>query len=398
MNELFLHYDTINKYNIRDFEINVIQSQIGQLTNHIIYKRHPYIDTFQQFNFELNKLRCIFKKLYINNYFNDTMELCLHYNNLLTFSIDELKDRFKWNCDKFNELLSPHQKFNPIEHIKHRNLLDLIDFKYMKLFEENGSQCDINRLNCLQNNGALSWLNVPYNMEWSIKFSNQEMFVLLSLILGCRIYTNDIIKCKRCHEIMDPYGYHCLQCSKGGYVIQRHNNLCKFLFKMVKRAGFEAQREQKYHSDDNGNMIENKERPGDIKILNFEYDDGVINPVYFDLVVGNIFSNNSIKHGYKERLWLGKQLERKKKARYQNKCDILGLGVEVLGGHSHNLSNLMHVMAEHLKMRTEVCDSIWMNRIRSQFNAILMKFNAMMVIASGDLVEDMDLYDCYDIG
>jgi hypothetical protein len=184
---------------------------------------------------------------------------------------------------------------------------------------------------------------------------------------------------------MDEYGYHCLSCPDEGLAIKRHDYLVNFLFKMAKKSGFNILKEQRYINGDSSNLIKNKERPDDLKILNFEYDDGIIGEIYYDLVVGNIFSKDNIKHGCKKRLWLAKKLEKRKNGRYGNQSDILGLGVECIGGHSNNLNKFMHKIANNLKLRTDICDSIWMNRIRSQFNAILMKYNAKMILSSGNL-------------
>ena len=93
----------------------------------------------------------------------------------------------QYNIDRFNELIGPSLIYNPDEHIHHRDLIHLMDKKLLQQYSEVANKYDMARIKCLRNNGALSWLGVPYNMEFSHMFTDQEMFVLLSLILRLNV-------------------------------------------------------------------------------------------------------------------------------------------------------------------------------------------------------------------
>ena len=100
---------------------------------------------------------------------------------------------------------------------------------------------------------------------------------------------------------------------------------------------------------------------------------------YFDLTVGNIFSNSYIKKASMERLYLAKFKEKEKEKKYNNHKDIKGLGLECLGGVSPNFKELLQDIAEQLENRTEINRSIWMNKMRSRLMMELMYYNTKMV-------------------
>jgi hypothetical protein len=58
-----------------------------------------------------------------------------------------------------------------------------MDKKLKDIIITNSSELDIARINGLSANGAMSWLNLPYNYKWSVEFPNKMFFILKSLIL-----------------------------------------------------------------------------------------------------------------------------------------------------------------------------------------------------------------------
>ena len=99
---------------------------------------------------------------------------------------------------KFNEIIGPNLVFNEVVHSKNHHLSELMDKKNLELFYQIAMDIDKARMKCLSNNGALTWLGVPYNMQFSIIMSNQEMFINISLVLGAKLTLNPNPICQNC--------------------------------------------------------------------------------------------------------------------------------------------------------------------------------------------------------
>ena len=106
----------------------------------------------------------------------------------------------------------------------------------------------------------MTYLNIAHNEEWSVKYSNNQMYCLLSLALGGRIWQHSAPKCNKCKKTMDLRRYHALSCPDGKGTKNRHDRLCDFLYLLIKKAGFDAIQEARYEQDKNtGDWI----NPGD---------------------------------------------------------------------------------------------------------------------------------------
>ena len=198
-------------------------------------------------------------------------------------------------------------------------------------------------------------LNIAYNERWSVKFSNNQMYCLLSLVLGSPIWQHLKPECAKCRKLMDTRGYHALSCPDGKGTKNRHDKLCDFLFQLVKKSGFDAIQEARYEQDKNtGEWIGRNERPGDIMIRNWQFEDDSIGNYYIDLTVANIFAKTNVKKASK-RLAIAKDYAKAKCEKYRNKPNISGFGLEVLGGMSDDMKALFLVMAANLEMRTDIC-------------------------------------------
>ena len=73
-----------------------------------------------------------------------------------------------------------------------------------------------------------------------------------------------------------------------------------------------------------------------------------------------------------------KEIHKEKK--YQNKLNIKPIGLEVFGAISNNGKDIIHYLANRISLLKNQPQSIWINRIRSNLLAVLMQYNAKMMI------------------
>ena len=69
--------------------------------------------------------------------------------------------------------------------------------------------------------------------------------------------------------------------------------------------------------------------------------------------------------------------------KYRNHPNVVGFGLEVLGGMSTKMKQLFQIIAANLEARTDTACSVWMYRIRSQYYGHLMLQNALMIQRAG---------------
>ena len=362
-------------------------------------------------NFNINPIDIVSINnwFYIGSFFYGEQDEIESLNELYDELIQNHRANYYRVIKQFNKIVGPKRVFDPNRHRTHNHLINLMDKKWLALFNEKASEQDSARLLSLQNNGALSWLNMPYNLAFSHTFDNRQMHIALSLILGApiikdfRFDDNDTIFnnnnngnnlynnvnddkyfqvfCNngKCHEEVDKYGYHALSCPHGGFLIKRHDAVCGVINNILKQAGFHTTRESRYINDGNGNYIKNLQRPGDIKIHNWTFDDNTVGDYYVDFTIGNIFSKSYINHTSKSRIWLANKLEEDKDKKYKNKDNINGIGMQVLGGMGPALSGLIKKASCDLGMMSHTPDTVWLNRFRSRIMSTLMKHNVNMI-------------------
>jgi hypothetical protein len=103
-----------------------------------------------------------------------------------------------------------------------------------------------------------------------------------------------------------------------------------------------------FRQDDGKIMIvRNNDRPGDIFIPNWVYNSLRMGAVYMDVTIGNNFAPSNIKFAIKGIGGMANELESRKYRRYK-KHDVLGLGLEIFGGQSPALKNVLHTIARKL--------------------------------------------------
>ena len=273
------------------------------------------------------------------------------------------------------------------EKTKHRHILQLIDNKHMRLFNQNGTDHDKARIRSLTTAGATAWLFVPANGFYGQKYTNMEYYVILSLFLGAPLVHERKI-CNRCGQEMDKYGYHTLSCPSGPLLIQRHNGIRNICVGFAKTAGLRVEIEQRYNREIGGLDLEDTELedpiggiPGDLKIFNW-YDRLTDKDMFGDVVIGNIFSPSYIMNTRKERLWLAKKKEKEKRDKYGNPRDFVPLAMEVMGAMGVEFKRMLQQMADRIATRKNITYSRMMNRMRIKLTSYLMKKNAEMITAS----------------
>ena len=75
---------------------------------------------------------------------------------------------------KFEQCLAGYSKYTYDSEQKHRELLQLLDNKYIQLFEQYSDDMDIARHKAQIKNGSNAWLNVIPNSAYGVKFSNNR--------------------------------------------------------------------------------------------------------------------------------------------------------------------------------------------------------------------------------
>ena len=321
---------------------------------------------------------------------SDSMPLINSLDDAWTYMGQELQ----LSIDAFNGVVGPKYRYEPLVHTTHKKLLQLMDKKFMDEILARADWKDVARIKCLSNNGALSWLNVPYNMNWSVEFNNQYFYLLLCLVLGAPVAADDYF-CRGCQNVADKFGHHALSCSgaDGKQLFKRHDSLCNYLAKWLRQAHYKIEMEARYLCKD-GVWNRRLQRPGDIKIVDFFVQADEPKDLYLDISVGNIFAPSHLQVAQR-RIGLAKQLEEMKARKYNHRADIKGLGYEVLGGMSPNFKLILNEIGTQLENNSCVPREQWIHRLRAQLNARLMLCNVRMLLDSGiaTIVEPV----CFDL-
>ena len=268
-----------------------------------------------------------------NNHFmavsdiSELIALNLTYNQCIMKYFDRI-DQILTN---FKNVTENKVVYDPTKHKTHRDLIGLIDSYLLFKYYENYNQFNSARLKSLSTNGALSWLHVPYNNFYGRQFSNQQILLLKSLVLGAKITSKSNINCNLCGEKLDQFGYHALSCRFKGLMTIRHDAICDKMFSYCKMANLDVEQEKRYEQDVDGNKTRIEGRPGDIKINNYftstTLPDGVQHRhLYVDFTVANIYDKSYINKAAKQRAAIANDKEIHKLKKYQNRPNIMGIG------------------------------------------------------------------------
>ena len=163
-------------------------------------------------------------------------------------------------------------------------------------------------------------------------------------------------------------------------MIRRHDAVVDKLCEWLDKIHINYRKEERYHKPLMGCApMRIKDRPGDIFIEHFGYSECKSDSVYIDVTVGNIFADKYISHTREKRAWLAEDMENRKERKYHNNYEIVGAGLEVLGGMSKSLRALIDHIANVLDTQTVYPAAIWKNQIRSQVLTTMMQYNANMI-------------------
>ena len=136
------------------------------------------------------------------------MLIWIFRNNQIFYNLQQKHNNYlSVMINKFKDFIGPDMAYNENDDNTHKELLQLINKKYLSLFYEKADDKDRARIKSLSVNGALSWMNIALNNNYGVKCSNLEFYVLLSLIFGCELIKNKSI-CKKCKKLIDNYGHH----------------------------------------------------------------------------------------------------------------------------------------------------------------------------------------------
>ena len=304
----------------------------------------------------------------------------IKYKQIYWDKVKRINEYIDGLYDKLNNFIGPQliQKRN--DNIKHKQILELIDKKYLCLFYDNSSIEDQARMKSISCNGASSWLTVVPNNKYGVKYTDREFYVLLSLYLGSNINNKQII-CGKCDRIVDCKGYHSLHCGYGSNRNHRHNALRDELNGLFKSAGYNTKIEQKYNWNANNNEYERVDGiPGDIWVEKWSDDNK--HDTYFDVTVSNVFAATYIKKAAETRLYTATLRETEKIKKYNNNQSVIPLAVETMGALGNKFKNILQKLAERISLRKNQPYNVTMNRIRTKIISILMKENAKMMLSS----------------
>ena len=269
----------------------------------------------------------------------------------------------------------------------HKAIADLIDKKLVDDMMSVATDADKARLHSLSVSGAGSWLSIVPNNFYGVRFTPLEWHVALSVHLGAPLFAHDQI-CKRCNGHCDRFGHHALSCLNQNLVTWRHNVVRDELNRVLKRAGFATEIEQKYgdhRSDPNWERnIVVEGVPGDIKVKDF-MDQGQDRDAYLDVVIGNPLCPSHVKKASKERQWLAKEKERVKHVKYNNAPNVLPMAMEATGAIGPEFRRLLAYLASAISRRKSIPYPITMHRIRSRIIALMIRCNTKMVLRSTPL-------------
>ena len=89
---------------------------------------------------------------------------------------------------------------------------------------------------------------------------------------------------------------------------------------------------------------------------------------------------HSITETSKIRGYWAKEREKRKDSKYHNTPNIMGVGLECMRFMSKNGKKIINYVAERLSLLKNESKSLWVNRIRSNIVAVLMKHNTQMMM------------------
>ena len=291
---------------------------------------------------------------------------------LIQRGLDQLRDELKYHESKINEFVCPIATVNVHDKIRHKDLLNLIDKKLLQQYELLATPADTARLKSLAASGATSVLETSCQPGLGRQFTNEEWRLLISLLLGARVYPRHTSqKCRKCSSINDAYGVHAVNCAFGIHRFRLHNGLRYQVRQLAEMAGYRVEIEQKFNEDEyTSKCLSSEDRrlpkrlqdarikafrsihgvPGDLKIYNLDgyahiTDADHPENYFLDLSVINILSPSYIAKAAETQLAGAKIRESEKRTKYAHHAAFIPLAIETYGGLGPSFKEILQILA-----------------------------------------------------
>lgn len=222
---------------------------------------------------------------------------------------------------------------------------------------------------------SAAWLQaMPCRGPFDLTLTPDEMQVLLKHRLGLvLVQPGDCCPIGDCGTPLDILGHHQLTCSKGGYVVGRHNRLRDAFFKLAQVAGLSPSLEQ-------GAFDSDRTRPADVLVQSWSLG----KPAAFDLTV--------VSPHVKENMQVAGDIDvvdraaELKHANNDSKCDALGwlcvpLAVDLYGRWGEEAHSSFSTLAGSLAVTMKLSVSVALNSIYNTLGLTLARQNARALLA-----------------
>lgn len=216
---------------------------------------------------------------------------------------------------------------------------------------------------------------IPTKAKW--RMPDRYMTSLLRQRLGLPI--GDVERpcpAPHCDKICDVYGVHAMSCMRSHDMIGKHNLICEFLAKKLRKVGYVARTEVQNLSVG----PHTKERPADILVVNYERG----RDRAFDVTVANPLKKSAIEETLKgDVLFAAKDLHTAKVNKYNElkpNVEVVPLAFQSLGGHTEQVSALILDIAKRLKHHKNKASSIIKCELIVKISFILMKGVAAQIL------------------
>ena len=241
--------------------------------------------------------------------------------------------------------------------LSQKSLMYNIENKQFHELIDNASIENKVRLISLKSSKSSTWLQrqIGYNIRNKYEMSNDQFSKITRLQYGMNVVPKNmnekLLTCSRCGDKMDIYGIHALNCKSGKGATWRHNEMNKFITKLI------GEITQNYHLEPCKLQNENALRPDIIIYDQIEYEPKKYAPIYIDTMITDIYNKKNmqqIENGEFSIFNAGKNAENYKLGLYLNRFnDLKEKGfifiptiIESTGGINSGLRRLINFFLE----------------------------------------------------
>jgi len=232
---------------------------------------------------------------------------------------------------------------------------------------------DLQRVTSQSAEYASAWLSAIPSHDTGMSFTPKQFTTLVSFWLGAPVYDQERV-CPFCGAHMDVYGEHAMRCMKSGARIWRHHSLCDEVFRAMRHAHLQPQREK---------VIGPGTRPGDVFAPHFNLG----RPMAMDLAVTNTLQPNNSTHAG-ELVAPGTWAQRYAalhKARAADICaaqgvDFVPLVVESYGAWDPDAISVLRDIASRQAAHTHESTCSTMTWLMRRLSVTLQRVNARIIL------------------